>query len=48
LNDTCFGSNGCGIIAGVVGMSNTSSNYRIKAFYSQNKLIVNNPLFVNK
>ena len=29
-------------------MSNTPSNYRIKAFYSLNKLKVNLPIYVNQ
>jgi len=47
LAEKCEGAQGCALLVGVVGKSDTLASYRLKGFYGSNKLYLDTPRRVN-
>jgi len=47
LNEVCAGANGCGLLVGVVGLTDTLASYRLKGFYGRNKMYLEKPIKIN-
>lgn len=48
LRTKCEGAEGCGLLVGVVGQSDTLASYRLKGFYGRNKLYLDTPIWINE